>query len=67
MWLKRYRDYKPDASLVKHPVEPGKGICGCEMHEINGWGLSLDQPKKAERGFLGSLLVYLFRSRRKAK
>jgi hypothetical protein len=38
MWQKSYRDYKLDEPLVKSKVEPGRGIVGCEMHELNGWG-----------------------------
>lgn len=39
MWHKEYQDYPPDTPLIKYPVESGHGIVGCEMHEINGWGL----------------------------
>lgn len=38
MWPKKYQDYLEDTPLVKQQVEPGKGIIGCEMHDINGWG-----------------------------
>ncbi len=41
MWPKEYRDYKKDRFLVKYQVEPGNGIIGCEMHDLNGWGNSL--------------------------
>lgn len=47
MWPKEYRDYKKDESLVKNRVEPGEGITGCEMHEINGWGNTLHVPHEA--------------------
>jgi hypothetical protein len=46
MWQKEYRDYKKDQPLVKQRVEPGRGIIGCEMHELNGWGNTLHQIKK---------------------
>lgn len=49
MWPKAYRDYKTDEPLIKERVEPGKGIIGCEMHDLNGWGLSLHIPKKKKR------------------
>lgn len=41
MWHKEYRDYGIDKALIKYQVQPGKGIIGCEMHEINGWGNTL--------------------------
>ena len=55
MWPKSYRDYKEDDPLIKEPVEPSKGIIGCEMHDLNGWGTSLDLPKKKKRGLLRTL------------
>lgn len=39
MWFKHYRDYPIDQPLIKEPVEAGHGIIGCEMHDLNGWGL----------------------------
>jgi hypothetical protein len=39
MWPKSYKDYPIDTPLIKQQVRPGKGIIGCEMHELNGWGL----------------------------
>ena len=38
MWPKNYKDYPLDKKLIKYEVEPGNGIIGCEMHELNGWG-----------------------------
>lgn len=49
MWFKEYRDYPIDAPVIKEPVEPGKGIVGCQMHEINGWGNTLDFSSKKKR------------------
>lgn len=60
MWPKEYKDYKTDEPLIKQSVEPGKGIYGCEMHEINGWGNTLQHPKKRKRGLLATLLIQLF-------
>lgn len=60
MWDRDYRDYKRDEPLVKEPVMPGKGLIGCEMHDLNGWGNTLQHPKKKKRGFFGSLLVSWF-------
>jgi hypothetical protein len=47
MWWKEYRDYPLDKPLIKYQVQPGKGIIGCEMHEINGWGNTIfrEHPK----------------------
>lgn len=46
MWPKVYRDYPVDKPLIKYPVEPGHGIIGCEMHELNGWGNTLHVPSE---------------------
>lgn len=40
MWPKAYKDYLRDKPLIKHQVTSGRGIVGCEMHDINGWGNS---------------------------
>lgn len=61
MWPKAYKDYKKDEEVIKYPVQPGKGIIGCEMHELNGWGNSLHIPPKRERGIIGSLVESFFR------
>ena len=64
MWPKNYKDYPVDTPLVHYPVEPGKGIIGCEMHEINGWGedwhrydsiFYKTRKKSRFKGFLESL------------
>ncbi len=60
MWPKVYRDYPPDHPLKKYRVEPGKGIIGCEMHELNGWGNSLHVPRRAKKkGLIARLLETL--------
>lgn len=61
MWFKEYRDYKTDTSLIKEQVEPGHGIIGCEMHDLNGWGNKIHRPRKRKKGFLGTLISHLFR------
>lgn len=38
MWPKFFKDYPVDKPLKKQCIESGKGIIGCEMHELNGWG-----------------------------
>lgn len=65
MWHKEYRDYKTDEPLKKNTVSPGKGIIGCEMHEINGWGNTLQHPKKRKHGLIGKLLIQLFGEKKK--
>lgn len=45
MWPKSYKDYPKDTPLVKQHVEAGKGIVGCEMTELNGWGETYHIPK----------------------
>lgn len=63
MWDRDYRDYKRDQSLIKESLESGKGLPGCEMHEINGWGNTLHQPKKKKRGRVASFLMHLFNAK----
>lgn len=52
MWFKKYRDYPIDRPLKQEKVETGNGIVGCEMHELNGWGNELHQPKKKRKKFM---------------
>jgi len=61
MWFREYRDYKIDEPAKKVTVESGNGISGCEMHELQGWGNTLQKPKKKKiRGLLATLITYLF-------
>lgn len=55
MWPKEYRDYKTDQPLIKQTIEPNHGLYGCEMHEINGWGNTLQHPVKKKKGVLAYL------------
>lgn len=61
MWWREYQDYKPDTPLIKERVESGKGIIGCEMHDLNGWGLAFDRPLPRRHGLLTRLVAALFR------
>lgn len=57
MWPKSYKDYKKDEFLIKYWVEPGHGIIGCEMHELNGWGSSFHIPKKKKKNFIEKIFL----------
>jgi len=56
MWEQEYQDYPPDARLRKHRVETGRGIVGCEMNDIQGWGLTHPPPQRKKRGALSTLM-----------
>lgn len=60
MWPKAYKDYPKDSQLKKEPLNVGKGIIGCEMHELMGWGEEYHKQKKKPRGFLGRLFLKWF-------
>lgn len=61
MWPKSYKDYPVDTALIQQQVESGKGIVGCEMHDLNGWGEELHVRKKRTRkGIFSTLLFALF-------
>jgi hypothetical protein len=55
MWPKSYKDYPEDKPLKKERVETGKGIIGCEMNDLNGWGNTLHIHKKKRTGLLAAL------------
>ncbi len=61
MWRNNYKDYKPDEPWQHTSVEPGKGITGCEMHEVNGWGTRVHQHKRKQGGLIRTLLNLLFK------
>jgi hypothetical protein len=68
MWPKAYKDYPKDTSLIQQKVEPSKGIIGCEMHDINGWGESHHQhPKPRKRGLIYTLLTAIFGTKKQNK
>ena len=59
MWYSEYEDYPIDTPLLKERREPGQGIVGCEMRELNGWGLHFQPPKRRKRkGFLRAMLSW---------
>lgn len=63
MWFKQYRDYPIDRPLIKETVEPGHGIIGCEMHDLNGWGTNLHQLKSHKKGIWRMMISYLFKEK----
>ena len=61
MWRYDYKDYQTDDTLVEQEVEPGKGIVGVEMHDVNGWNERHLQQRKARgwlRNFLAAILPF---------
>lgn len=62
MWFKEFADYPIDTPLIKEPVEPGKGIIGCEMHERNGWGNTFywEPTPKKRKGRFWTFFDYYF-------
>lgn len=62
MWYHEYKDYPPDTPLIQEQVSSGKGIIGCEMHELNGWGEAYHRPLKKKRGLIETLLGFFFSS-----
>ena len=60
MWWKEYRDYPKDKPLIAEPVESGRGIIGCEMHDLNGWGTDLHRSRPRKRGFLSKMIARIF-------
>lgn len=68
MWSKNYRDYKLDQPLIKNKVDSGRGIIGCEMHDLNGWGEHHHKPaKKVKRGIVATLVISFFSLWNKSK
>jgi len=59
MWPKKYKDYPEDLPLIQNQVEPGKGIIGCEMHDLNGWGGAYHIFKKKKKGLIASFFTIL--------
>jgi hypothetical protein len=61
MWFKEYRDYPIDSGLKKQQVSPGKGIIGCEMHDLNGWGNSYHEHSvEKKHGVFMTFFISLF-------
>lgn len=58
MWYTEYVNCPPDSPLKKMTVSPGKGIRGCEMHEINGWGSHYHLETFSEKHLTFSLMTY---------
>lgn len=59
VWWREYKDYQPDTSLKQEKLESGKGLVGCEMHDRQGWGLTLHHYRSRDgriARFFASLL-----------
>lgn len=68
MWPKSYKDYPSDQPLIREPLYPGKGIIGCEMHDLNGWGTECHRAaKKKKQGGKSWKDSFLAIFKRKAK
>ncbi|KAF3362854.1 Uncharacterized protein PHSC3_000596 [Chlamydiales bacterium STE3] len=68
MWYREFKDYPPDSPLLHKKVEPGHGIIGCEMHELNGWGISLHQVRKRKKkGLIAFLVTHFLTNRFKSR
>ena len=61
MWDYHYKKQPKDKTLNHKQVEPGKGVIGCEMHEINGWGESYHKDNAKTSGILQSLAALFFK------
>lgn len=66
MWDYIYKKRPKDNPLRSQSVESGKGIVGCEMKELNGWG-EVHQHRKEGCGILRALFAFLFRQPYKNK
>lgn len=60
MWWKAYKDYPLHKPLKNQQVEPGRGIQGCEMHDLNGWGEEYHKPPRRHQGWFVNLCAFLF-------
>ncbi len=65
MWFKEYRDYKVDTPLIKEQIEPGRGIIGCEMHDLNGWGDEIHHHRKSGKSFLREFITRLLHRKKR--
>lgn len=59
MWHNTYKDYPPDDPLIQNPVQSGKGIIGCEMHDLNGWGEKQHKSNIPPKTTLSTLCSWL--------
>lgn len=60
MWHREYKDYPTDEPLVREQLKSGKGIVGCEMHDLNGWGNTLHVYRKKKKGIFRKFFEFLF-------
>jgi hypothetical protein len=60
MWHNTYEDHPVDELLSKENPETGKGLIGCQMKEINGWGEAQHVKKHPPSGMLKALIDFCF-------
>ncbi len=60
MWWIEYEDYKSDEPLIKDQVAPTQGIIGCEMHDLNGWGLEYHDYEPPKPGHFRHMIDLIF-------
>ena len=59
MWDQDYQEYPKDTANKKCQVEAGKGIVGCEMHEVYGWAANFHKKPPKPPGLLQQLASLL--------
>lgn len=60
MWWKAFKDYPLNRPMKHEQVEPSKGIYGCEMHDLNGWGEEFHRPVRRSKRRFEILCSWLF-------
>jgi hypothetical protein len=60
MWWKAYKDYPLHKPLKNQHVETGRGIIGCEMHDLNGWGEEYHESPREKPGLFVNICTFLF-------
>lgn len=63
MWWQDFGDKGLDEPLKDIKLESGKGISGCEMQEICGWGINHHTYYRPSVGFLRQLKSLIFGSK----
>jgi hypothetical protein len=64
MWNNTYKDHEMDGPFTKERVASGRGIIGCEMHDLNGWGEKYHCKPPRKPGLIASILGSLLSSKK---